>query len=178
MESELLVNPYISIGDIKFGMKKEEVVQLFEREPDTSFQDCLKRTDARWENISVKFNKKGLVNEVSFVDGKYQVFFEKTNLLSKDIIEVLKKKEKPLDTVGFKVFFEVGVALCGFGRNKEEKSVSIFSKELIKIWKSQDDLSHVGGAKDFKDCTGFEYNTQEAIDEDSKRKRAQGCEKS
>ena len=39
------------------------------------------------------------------------------------------------NTVGFKVYFEVGIALTGFGKYKEAKTISIFSKELINIWK-------------------------------------------
>ena len=31
-------------------------------------------------------------------------------------------------------------------------------------------IGHVGGAKDFKDDTGFKYNTPEAIDEATKRR--------
>lgn len=135
MEEKLLIHPYISVGNIRFGMMKEEVELLFEREADTVFQDFLKRTDARWENISVKFNKKGFVNEISFVNGRYKVFYEDTDLFCGDIVKILNKKEKPFNTVGFKVYFEVGIALTGFGKNKEEKTVSIFSKELVKVWK-------------------------------------------
>ena len=136
MEESLLIHPYVSIGDIKFGMKKEEVELLFNKKPDTISQDYLKRTDARWNNISVKFNKKGLVNEVSFVNGKYKVFFEDIDILNDDnVVKILNKIEKPLNTVGYKVYFEIGIALTGFGRNKEEKTISIFSKELINLWK-------------------------------------------
>lgn len=136
MEEDLLIHPYISIGNIKFGMNEEEVKLLFNRNPDTIFKDCLKRTDARWDNISVKFNKKGLVNEVSFVNGQYKALFEDIDVLNdSNAIKVLNKIEKPLNTVGFKVYFKVGIALTGFGKSKEEKTISIFSKELIKIWR-------------------------------------------
>ncbi len=136
MEEDLLIRPYISIGNIKFGMNEEEVKFLFNRNPDIVSCDCLKRIDARWDNISVKFNRKGLVNEVSFVNGRYRVFFEDIDILNDNsAVKVLGKIEKPLNTVGFKVYFKVGIALTGFGKNKEEKTISIFSKELIKIWK-------------------------------------------
>ena len=136
MKDELLIYPYVSVGDIKFGMKKEDVESIFDREPDTVSQDYLKRIDARWENVSIKFNKKKIVNEISFISGKYKVIYEDIDIFSNDnIIKLLNKNEKPLNTVGFKVYFEVGIALTGFGKNKEEKTVSVFSKELIDLWK-------------------------------------------
>ena len=135
MREELFINPYISVGDIKFGMNEKDVKSLFDREPDMVSQDYLKRTDMCWENISVKLNRKGLVNEISFVNGRYRVFYEGIEILNdNNIIKMLNKIEKPINTVGFKVYFEIGIALTGFGRNKEEKTVSIFSKELIKLW--------------------------------------------
>ena len=136
MEEDLLIHPYISIGNIKFGMNEEEGKLVFNKNPDIVLHDYLKRIDARWDNVSVKFDKKGLVNEVSFVNGRYRVLFEDIDVLNDNsIIKVLNKIEKPLNTVGFKVYFKVGIALTGFGKNKEEKTISIFSKELIKIWK-------------------------------------------
>ena len=34
MEEDLLIHPYISIGNIKFGMNEEEVKLLFNKNPD------------------------------------------------------------------------------------------------------------------------------------------------
>lgn len=137
MEEDLLIHPYISIGNIKFGMNEEEVKLLFNNNPDIVLHDYLKRTDARWDNISVKFDKKGLVNEVSFIKGRYRAFFDDIDLFNdNNTIKTLNKIEKPLNTVGFKVYFKIGIALTGFDKNKEEKTISIFSKELIKIWKA------------------------------------------
>lgn len=137
MEEDLLIHPYISIGNIKFGMNEEEVKLLFNNNPDIVLHDYLKRTDARWDNISVKFDKKGLVNEVSFIKGRYRAFFDDIDLFNdNNTIKTLNKIEKPLNTMGFKVYFKIGIALTGFSKNKEEKTISIFSKELIKIWKA------------------------------------------
>jgi hypothetical protein len=47
----------------------------------------------------------------------------------------LTRLEKPLNTLGFKVFFNFGIAVTGFSKNKESKSISVFSKELVKDWK-------------------------------------------
>ena len=133
---DLLIHPYISVGDIRFGMKREDIELLFDKEPDTVLQDYLKRIDLRWENISIKLNRKGLVNEVSLINGKYKAIYKDLDVLTDDnIMKILNKIEKPLNTVGYKVYFEAGIALTGFGRNNEEKTVSVFAKELIKLWK-------------------------------------------
>lgn len=106
MEEDLLIHPYISIGNIKFGMNEEEVKLLFNNNPDIVLHDYLKRTDARWDNISVKFDKKGLVNEVSFIKGRYRAFFDDIDLFNdNNTIKTLNKIEKPLNTMGFKVYF-------------------------------------------------------------------------
>lgn len=39
-------------------MNEEEVKLLFNNNPDIVLHDYLKRTDARWDNISVKFVKR------------------------------------------------------------------------------------------------------------------------
>ncbi|WP_029408956.1 RHS repeat domain-containing protein [Treponema pedis] len=49
-----------------------------------------------------------------------------------------------------------------------EMTMQIVKKDYHKI-------GHTGGAKDFKDDTGFKYNTQEAIDEATKRRNKNGC---
>ena len=136
MKEDLLIQPYVSVGDIRFGMKMEDVKRLFNKEPDIKSRDYLKRIDVCWENISIKFDKKGFVNEVSFINGKYKAIYEGIDVLNdNNIINLLNKIEKPLNTVGYKVYFKAGVALTGFGKNKEEKTISVFSSELIDLWK-------------------------------------------
>ena len=137
MNNEFKINPYESVGDIRFGMAKDEIMALFGKEPDNISFDYLQRTNMMWDNISIKLNAKELVNDISFVDSKYKIFYKDISVMegSGALIKLLNKTEKPLNTVGFKVYFAVGIALTGFGKSKEDKTISVFSKELIKLWK-------------------------------------------
>ena len=42
-----------------------------------------------------------------------------------NIVKALGKIEKPLNTMGFKVYFKIGIAVTRFGKNKEEKTKKI-----------------------------------------------------
>lgn len=138
MKEKFEVIPYKSIGKIKFGMTINDLEELFGRNPDLNYKDPnLKRTNLRWDNIAIKLNKQGKVDEVSFVEGENKIFLEGKNILEDPkAMEHLNNNEKPLNTVGFKVYFKFGLAVTGFSKKKDDKSVSIFSKELIDVWKS------------------------------------------
>jgi hypothetical protein len=128
--------PYISVGDIKFGITKIDLVDIFSKEPDLISVSFSKRTTLEWGIIKVRLNKKGLVDEVSFIDD-CSVLYDGMDIFNDPkTIKELTKREKPYSTVGFKVFFEFGIAITGFSKKKDYKSLSVFSKELINAWKS------------------------------------------
>lgn len=132
--NKCVISSFSSVGEIFFTMNKSQLLSVFGREPDTEYKDYLKRTDLRWDNISVKLDKRGRVNEVSFVEGKYKPYFNNMYLFDDGAASELNKIEKPHNTVGFKVYITLGISLCGFGRKKDDKAVSCFSKSLIKEW--------------------------------------------
>ena len=135
MNKEYKIEPYISVGDIRFGMTEEEVELLFGRKPDQVYIDFLKRENLIWGDVSVKLNKKKLVEEVSFA-GTVNVFYEGVNILKDSTVtKVLNRIEKPLSSVGFKIYPSLGIAITGFSKKPEVKTVSVFSKELLKEWK-------------------------------------------
>ena len=127
--------PYVSVGNIKFGMTKTDLIEVFNKDPDSTSVSFSKRTTLDWNNIKVRLNKKGLVDEVSFIENDTVLYNELDILNDPNAIKELSKKEKPYNTVGFKVFFEFGIAVTGFSKKKDHKSLSVFSKELIKEWK-------------------------------------------
>ncbi|MFD2909206.1 hypothetical protein ACFSX9_10745 [Flavobacterium ardleyense] len=127
--------PYVSVGEIKFGMKKEEVIAVFGKEPDLITKGFLGTIELQWESVVVRFNKKGLVNEVSFLPNN-NVFFNGRDILNDpETLKILSKLEKPYITVGFKVFFNFGIAVTGFSKKIDHKALTVFSKELVKVWK-------------------------------------------
>ncbi|NMA74916.1 MAG: hypothetical protein GX963_12325 [Bacteroidales bacterium] len=138
MEKELLLKPYLSVGSIKFGMKRNEVEALFGREPEFEHKDFLDRTNLGWGEISVIINKKNQVEEITFSPtGDFQVIWNDIDILNdSDVIKKLNKFEKSSKTEGVKLYFTIGIALTGVGNAKEKsKSLSVFSKDLEKKWR-------------------------------------------
>ena len=140
MDTKFNIVPYVSVGEIKFGMTLDELTEIFGKAPDTNYKDAiLKITHLEWDNVSIRLNKQGKVNEVTFLEGVNKAYYEGIDILNTPaLIKILNKIEKPYNTVGFKIYLKIGIALSGFSRYKEEKTVSVFSKKMIDPQKSLD----------------------------------------
>lgn len=136
LNQEFIIVPYQSMGAIRFGMSRKDVEILFGK-PQKEIKDTLERTELIYEDVSIKQAKKSGVNEVSFNENQFiNLTYHDLNIFkTEDIIEKLKQVEKPFNSVCFKVFFEIGLALTGFSKKKDDKTASIFAKELIALWK-------------------------------------------
>lgn len=128
-----ILEPYISVGDIKFGMSREEVEGLFAEKPKFEHVDFLKRQHLGWNSFSVIF-KKNQVEEVTFTpDGSHQVIWSDIDILNDaQIVRKLNKFEKASKTLDSKLYFSLGIALIGNGK---DRTLSVFSKKTEKEWK-------------------------------------------
>jgi hypothetical protein len=140
MKNEYLIKPYLSVGQIEFGMSREEVERLFDVPPDRVAKSFTGKTGLYWNNISVKINTLNKMDEISFLSGgTYNIVLNDINLF--EDVEVKKKLDSieiPFVNRGFEVYFSLGISTTGFSNKEEEsneKTVSIFSKELIPAWK-------------------------------------------
>lgn|SRR5688572_2723737 len=123
------IDPYIGVGPIKFGAGKKDVEKVLGK-PDDTYKDFLDRTVEVRGSVSIKYSKPGKVNEVSFLDD-VDVFFREINILKdKDAAKKLDAISKPENSVGFKIYFDLGITVTGFGKKKEAKTLSVFAKEL------------------------------------------------
>jgi hypothetical protein len=137
MGASYVIIPYQSVGKIVFGMAKSEIEDIFGKSPDYVDIGFLGKTNMKWGNVTVVINKKGIVDEViiSFSD-MLHVFLNDIDLLNDPIVaKKLNKVDKPENAMGTKVYYKLGIAMTGIGKTKDDKTVSIFSKELIKQWK-------------------------------------------
>ncbi|WP_441899868.1 hypothetical protein [Pedobacter psychrotolerans] len=136
LNQEFNIVPYQSVGPIRFGMSRKEIETLFGK-PQKEIKDMLERSELIYGDLSIKLAKKSGVNEVSFSkDPSINLTYNDLNIFqTEDIIKKLDQIEKPFNTVGFKVFFEIGLALTGFSKKKDDKTASVFAKELIALWK-------------------------------------------
>ena len=128
------IDPYIGAGPIKFGMTKAQVAKILGK-PEHSGKTYTGRTDERRGPIAIRYNKKGKVDEISFLDTVSVTFDGQDLFNSPKGLKFLETKEKPVSSYGFKIFFSLGIAVTGISKKKEEKTVSVFAKELESLWK-------------------------------------------
>ena len=134
MQNEFIVVPYRSVGLIEFGMNKS-IVEAILYKPNRIIKKK-ERTNMIWKNLSVKFDKNDLVNEVSFIDGEYRVFYNGIDLLSEPFLDkILDKIDISFEKLGFKVYFSLGFAITGFSGFEDDKAINIFSKDIKERWK-------------------------------------------
>ena len=131
---EFKIEPYVGVGKINFGMSKAEIKTLIGN-PVIETIGFLGFTEFQYKKFTIRFNKKGMVNEISFLSDVLVMINDIDIFNNPNSIKELTRLEKPLNTLGFKVFFNFGIAVTGFSKNKENKSISVFSKELVKDWK-------------------------------------------
>ena len=128
-----ILEPYISVGDIKFGMSREEVEGLFAEKPKFEHVDFCKRQHLGWNSFSVIF-KKNQVEEVTFSLGyNNEIIWNNIDILNdKQVVRKLNRMEDAPLTLDTRVYFSIGIALIGKGK---DRVVSVFSKSCGKGWK-------------------------------------------
>jgi len=122
------IDPYVGVGPVKFGMGKKDVEKILGK-PEDTYKDFLDRTVEVRGSVSIKY-AKSKVNEMSFLDDA-DVFLSGINVLKdKDAIKKLDAIGTPHNSVGFKIYFDLGIMVTGFSKKKEDKTLSVFTKEL------------------------------------------------
>jgi len=133
--SEIVFNilPYEGAAPILFGMTPAQVEAILGK-PQDKFIDFLQRNVEIRENISIKYNKKGLTNEITFSPGTDVILNEINIFKDREMLSKLALLDTHEDSMGFKTFFKLGVSLTGFSKKKESKTISVFSKEMKKYF--------------------------------------------
>ncbi|RIK70311.1 hypothetical protein DCC62_22850 [candidate division KSB1 bacterium] len=135
MNTDLEIKTYIGVGNVRFGMKPEEVAKVFGT-PDKTTKNFLK------EKIEYR-NKSGLVATYSLTDGSLielgfrpiilSLRFKGIRIFEDPYDEVFKKllheDSNPYQSLGIVVLLNLGIALTGFlQEDEDDRSVTIFSK--------------------------------------------------
>ncbi|MBL0341133.1 MAG: hypothetical protein IPP71_09515 [Bacteroidetes bacterium] len=125
-----------SVGPINFGMKSSEIDSLL-----GPCEVIIKHKDGgnderRFNSkLSIKYNFKNECVEVSLEKNLNVMLSGISIFKTKNLIEKLSKFDNPVEKVGFVIFFKLGIALTGFGIKKDDKTISVFSKENLVKWK-------------------------------------------
>jgi len=132
---EFIFEPYLAVGNIKFGMNREEIENLFIEKPIFETVDFRNRIHLGWSDFSILFNKKKLVTEITFTSGKSnKVLWNDIDILNDpNITKKLNKYEKPTKGRDVKLYSSLGIALIG---NSKERTLSLFDKETGEKWKN------------------------------------------
>jgi len=131
---ELILEPYLSVGNIRFDMSREEVEKIIEEKPIFEHIDFLKRIHLGWNDFSIIFNKRNKkVEEITFTPTPInQVIWNNIDILNDPyVVRKLNRFEQPSRTVDAKLYFSLGIALIG---NNKDRTLSIFSKKTKKEW--------------------------------------------
>lgn len=133
MKRSFEITPYESVGPINFGMSRAELEKILGK-PDSV--DIDRTTDLRWSNLTARLNSKQTLYEMSFIKGPFKVYFNDQELLNeRHLDKVLGKIEDPLERLGFKVYFSLGIAITGFSKVVDAKALTVFSKDQKRWWK-------------------------------------------
>lgn len=119
------IEPFIGVNEFKFGMSKTDIETIMgvEMKCNKISEDIVKYF---CNGISFTFEKSKLV-EMSFID--VDIFLEDFNILKKsEIIDILNKKYKSIEQVGYTIYRELGIALVGFNPLEDYKTITVFQK--------------------------------------------------
>jgi len=87
---EYIIEPFVSVGNIKFDMTRDDIIELFGKKHDQELCHWDKRKNIFYSNIHIKINQKGVVNEIIFYEGENELTFGGKNLYKdKNIIKLL-----------------------------------------------------------------------------------------
>ena len=103
---DFIFEPYLSVGNIKFGMNRNEIENLFIEKPLFETIDFRNRIHLGWNDFSILLNKKNLVAEVTFTPGESnRVLCNDIDILNdSNIIKKLNKYETPIKGRGVKLY--------------------------------------------------------------------------
>jgi hypothetical protein len=134
MGKEYNIIPFVSVGEIQFGMAKDNILKLFESEPIID-KDFLNKIHLKWDFISIILNKEGLASEITISESDNEIIYCGKNLFkNKKIIKVFDEMEEPIINYGYRIYVNTGIGFVDWNR-KRNRVITIFAKEMIKEYK-------------------------------------------
>ena len=133
-QSSFVISPYVGVGPLRFGMGAEEVA-LHLGAAEDNFVDFLKRRVEIRAGVSTKYNRKGQLNEVSFLKSERVILDGIALFTDKAVLARLDALDAATESVGFRIYMGLGIAMTGFGKSRETRTLSVFARELRKLWK-------------------------------------------
>lgn len=128
--SDLIFNPYVGVGPIRFGMTPLEVEKALGKPDSTSISGRGETEEVRGE-ITVRYDSESNdVVEVSFGPDSGLKFQNEYLYSSSDLTKYLTSKDsQPVECFGYLLYLNLGIAATGFHDNDEDqRAISVFKK--------------------------------------------------
>jgi hypothetical protein len=123
------IQPYVEVGGVRFGMTPSEVEAAIGAATRITTNSLGERDEVR-RGLSVRYDKRlGRVAEIAIHKSEQAIYRGIDLFRASDPLRILAQDDpNPLESLGFVVFFGLGLALTGFHDNDEsQKAVTAFS---------------------------------------------------
>jgi len=129
------INPYQSVGLLKFGMQSSEVEKIWGTPLKISTNSKKGITTENRTNSQAMYNEKGQLIQLA-LNCKEDVFID-NKMLSKfgSNLDILKNEEYFINR-NYKIYFKFGIALDNLGNLSSNDFVYVFAEEMIPHWKN------------------------------------------
>ena len=134
-----VIKPYESIGPIRFGMSKDELVSVV-GDPVRTSKNQHGEANLQFAGFSVRLSKDdGGVVEVGVVPETPTVLGDVDVFLSPDSFAKLVKLDgEPWEYVGFVILLNLGMTMTGFhDADESQKAITVFERGRLDHLRSQ-----------------------------------------
>lgn len=127
MKKEFVVQPYIAVGEIKFGATENQIIKIL-GEPQKIIKTYFGDRNLECPGISIVLEKE-CVAEVT-LSPEISLIFEGCNLFNeKNVIDYLMQFDgQPIKSEGWLVFKKLGIAICNFEYPDQTPVISVGRK--------------------------------------------------
>jgi hypothetical protein len=135
MQTDWIIQPYVGVGQLKFGMRPDEVAAIL-GPPDGSrliadTSEIRERREQSALQAVYAAGDKRLV-ELGFSPPIAGLEFDGVRLFAVQsddaLLRAIQHDPSPLSIHGFVVFFGLGLTLTGFDEDEDDKAVTVFEK--------------------------------------------------
>jgi hypothetical protein len=114
------IKPLVGVGDVKFGMTSEKVEEIW-GSPISVTTTMLGEREERRADVTVRYDESGVV-EFTFLPDT-DLFIGRVNLFtaSDPAAVLLNYDPAPKESLGFLIFFKIGVVITGYHDGEEDQ---------------------------------------------------------
>jgi len=127
---------YKQVNNLEFGSSIENTKQAFGK-PNEENVDNDGEVELSYDSFIIRFNKHLEFNEFTLLpEINFKINGKLIGWTYKDVKPIIKMDSNPLESYGFIVLLDLGIALTGFHDGDDsQKAIHFFSKGLCEIYR-------------------------------------------